>query len=33
MNLDEIIKYLIWVVFFVLVLGGLYLLLKKMGVI
>jgi len=33
MNLDEMIKYLIWVVFFVLVLGGLYLLLKKMGVI
>jgi len=33
MNLDEMVKYLIWVVFFALVLGGLYLVLKKLGVI
>jgi len=33
MDLDEIIKYLIWVVFFVLVFTGLYFMLKKLGVI
>jgi hypothetical protein len=33
MNLDEIIKYLIWIVFFMLAAAGLYLLLKKMGII
>jgi len=33
MNYDEIMKYLIWVIFFVLVLGGLYLALKRLGVI
>ncbi len=33
MNLDEMVKYLIWVVFFVLVLGGLYLVLKRLGVL
>ncbi len=32
MNLDEMIKYLIWVVFFALVFAGLYFLLKKLGV-
>jgi len=33
MNIDEIIKYLIWVVFFVLVLGGIYFTLKKLGIV
>jgi len=33
MNLDEIIKYLIWVIFFMVVFAGLYLMLKKLGVI
>jgi len=33
MDLDEMIKYLIWVIFFALVLGGLYFMLKKLGVI
>jgi len=33
MNLDEMIKYLIWVIFFVLVLAGLYFTLKKLGVL
>jgi len=32
MNLDEIIKYLIWVVFFGIALVGVYALLKKLGV-
>lgn len=31
MNLDDLIKYLIWVVFFALALAGLYFLLKKLG--
>lgn len=33
MNLDDMIKYLIWVVFFALALAGLYFALKKLGVI
>jgi hypothetical protein len=33
MDLDEMIKYLIWIIFFALVLGGLYFMLKKLGVI
>jgi hypothetical protein len=33
MNLDEMIKYLIWIIFFVFVLGGLYLVLKRIGVV
>jgi len=32
MNVDELIKYLIWIVFFILALGGVYLMLKKIGV-
>ena len=32
MNLDELIKYIIWIVFFALALGGLYFLLKRVGV-
>ncbi len=32
MSLDEMIKYLIWVVFFGIVLAGLILMLKKLGV-
>ena len=32
MNLDNLIKYLIWVVFFGLTLTGLYFMLKKLGV-
>lgn len=31
MNLDDFTRYLIWIVFFVIALGGLYLLLKKVG--
>jgi len=31
MNLDEVTKYLIWIVFFALALGGLYFLLKRLG--
>jgi hypothetical protein len=31
MNLDEITKYVIWIVFFALALMGVYLLLKKIG--
>ncbi len=33
MSLDEVIKYLIWAVFFMLVLTGLYFLLKKIGIL
>lgn len=33
MSLDEMIKYLIWVVFFALAFAGIYFVLKKMGVI
>jgi len=33
MNLDAMIKYLIWIVFFGLALAGVYLLLNKVGVI
>jgi len=32
MNLDNLTKYLIWIVFFAIALGGLYLLLKSVGV-
>jgi len=33
MNLDDIIKYLIWAAFFILALAGLFFMLKKLGVI
>lgn len=33
MNFDEMIKYLIWIVFFGLVFAGVYALSKKMGLI
>jgi len=33
MNLDEMIKYIIWVIFFMLALTGLYFILKKVGVL
>lgn len=33
MTMDELIKYLIWVVFFILILVGLYGLFSKLGVI
>ncbi len=33
MNLDEMVKYLIWIIFFSLVMVGLYLMLKKIGVL
>lgn len=32
MNLDNMIKYLIWVAFFALALIGIYFLLKRLGV-
>jgi len=32
MNLDDLIKYLIWIVFFGVVLVGLYFMLKRLGV-
>jgi hypothetical protein len=33
MSLDEVIKYLIWVIFFGIVVAGLIFMLKKMGVV
>jgi hypothetical protein len=33
MDLETLIKYLIWVVLFVMVLAGLYFMLRKFGVI
>jgi hypothetical protein len=33
MNLDEAIKYLIWIVLFIILSGGLYAILGKIGVI
>lgn len=33
MNLDEMIKYIIWIAFFILALTGLYFMLKKIGVL
>jgi hypothetical protein len=32
MSLDDLIKYIIWVVFFLVALAGIYFLLKKLGV-
>jgi hypothetical protein len=32
MNLDEVIKYLIWIVFFGVALAGIYFMLKRLGV-
>lgn len=32
MNLDAVIKYLIWIIFFGVALVGLYFLLKRLGV-
>jgi len=32
MNLDSLIKYLVWIIFFGLALAGLYFMLKKLGV-
>lgn len=33
MNMDDFLKILIWIVFFIIALGGIYLLLKKLGVL
>jgi hypothetical protein len=33
MNLDEMVKYIIWVVIFLLALGGVYAMLKNLGVL
>jgi len=33
MNLDELVKYIIWIVFFGLALTGLYFMFKKIGVL
>jgi len=33
MNLDDLIKYLIWIVFFIIAATGVYFLLGKLGVI
>ncbi len=33
MNFNTLIKYLIWIVFFGLALAGIYLMLKKFGII
>ena len=33
MNFDILIKYLIWIVFFVIVLGALYLMFRQLGLI
>lgn len=32
MNLDNLIKYLMWIVFFIIALAGIYFILKKLGV-
>jgi len=32
MNLDTVIKYIMWIVFFVIVLTGLYFAMKKIGI-
>lgn len=32
MNFDELVKYLIWIVFFVIAIGGIYFFLSKLGV-
>jgi hypothetical protein len=32
MNLDDLVKYLMWIVFFGLALAGIYFMLKKLGV-
>jgi hypothetical protein len=33
MNLDHVIKYLIWIAFFILASAGLYFMLKRMGIL
>lgn len=33
MNLDKLVKYLIWIVFFSLALTGMYLMLRRIGVL
>jgi len=33
MNLDEFIKQLMWIVLFIVVLGGIFVLFKKLGVL
>jgi len=31
MTLDYFLKYLVWIIFFAIAIGGIYLLLKKLG--
>jgi hypothetical protein len=33
MKLDELIKYIIWIVVFILAMAGMYFMLKKIGVL
>ena len=33
MNLDNLVKYIIWIIFFMLILAGLYFVLGKLGVV
>jgi uncharacterized membrane protein len=33
MKLDELIKYIIWIAFFILACAGLYFMLKKIGIL
>ena len=33
MNLDDLMKYLIWIVFLAMALAGIYFMLKKVGVL
>lgn len=33
MNLDNLIKYLVWIVFFSMVLIGMYLFLRRLGIL
>jgi hypothetical protein len=33
MKLDELIKYIIWIVLFIVALAGLYAMLKKIGIL
>ena len=32
MNFDTVIKYIIWIVFFIMILTGLYFAMKKIGI-
>lgn len=33
MNFDQLVKYLIWIVFFLLALSGMYVMLRRIGIL